>query len=502
MITYLLVYGGAAVLSLGATVLAIWLAPRIGAVDQPGLRKAHTSPTPRIGGLAILVAVIAAVSCAVALDGTIREQARRNFVQIAALLGGATFMLCVGLVDDIRGLRARQKLVAQVAAAAALCAMGIRIESLGVKGLFQIEFGWLSWPMTILWIVGITNSVNLIDGLDGLAAGISAIACAVVAVIALQAQHTMVAVVMFAALGGLTGFLFFNYNPAKVFLGDCGSLFLGFLLAGASVISSTKIPTAIGLGLPLLAMGVPVFDALFSMVRRALERRSMFSPDRRHIHHRLMAMGLRQRHIVLVLYGVTAVSAALGMFMMVTRDVGTVVVFLSVLLLLVLFLRMVGVLRLEGTRKAIGHMVKLSHEAKKMREIFEEAQLRLREARPGSSWWRVIAETAERMGVVRLAITRRDSRGEERTLLSHHSSSPSGPAETVQLTLPLPNRLAGPGLRARIEIRTADCLEMLGRRLALFGRLIDETIASTTWLEYVPQTPSQEDAQKSNRHVA
>ncbi len=501
MITYLIIYGVATVLSLIATVLSIRLAPRIGAMDLPGMRKIHTVPTPRIGGLAILFSVITSVLFAMVINRVIRESFFRDFVQIGGLLCAAMFVLGVGLVDDIRGIRVRKKLVAEFAAAAALCAIGVRIESLAVPGLFQIDFGWTSWPITIFWIVGITNAINLIDGLDGLAAGISAITCAVVAVIALQAHHTTVAILMLTVLGGLTGFLFFNFNPAKVFLGDCGSLFLGFLLAGASVLSSTKTATAVGLALPVLAMGIPVFDVLFSIVRRTLERRSLFAPDCRHIHHRLMEMGLRQKHIVLVLYGVTAVSAALGTFMMVTRDVGTLAVFLCVLLLLGLFLRIVGVFRFKGIPEAVRHMVKLSNERNKVKGIFEEAQLQLREVRSARSWWRVIAETAERMGAVRLSIIHCDD-GARQTLFSNPGSFQSDAAEAIHLTIPLPGRLVGSGLRAEIDVCTDGGLESLGKRLSLFGRLIDESIESLDRLEHGSQPWLPEDAQMLNIHAA
>ena len=480
----------------------IRLAPRIGAVDQPGVRKLHTTPTPRIGGVAIFLAVIVAVLSAVAFDGAIGREVGRDLLKIVGLLCTATFVLAVGLVDDIRGLGARRKLVAEFAAAAVLCAMGVRIESLAVKGLFEIEFGWLSWPLTMLWIVGIANSLNLIDGLDGLAAGISAIACAVVAAFALQAQQTVMAVVMLAMLGGLAGFLVFNFNPARVFLGDCGSLFLGFMLAGASVLSSTKTATAVGLALPLLAMGVPIFDTLFSMFRRALERRSVFAPDRRHIHHHLIKMGLRQRHIVLVLYGITAVCAALGMFMMVTGGAGALVVFLGVVLLMGLFLRLVGAFRLTGTFDAVRGMVRRSRRATRDKRIFEEAQLRLREVNSADAWWRVITDTAEKMGAVRLAVTRRDNRGATETVLCYHSPNSPAAVETVRLTMPMPDRPAGATLRTEMDIRAEHSLEALGGRLTLFGRLIDESIGLVAWPEPGTQARLQEDAPTANRRVA
>jgi UDP-GlcNAc:undecaprenyl-phosphate GlcNAc-1-phosphate transferase len=359
MVIGLIVYGAAAALSLVATALAIRLALRIGAVDQPGLRKVHAVPIPRIGGLAVFLAFAGALGAAAALDGGIRRAIGRDLPQVLGLLGAATFVLGVGLVDDVRGLGARHKLAAEVAAAATLCALGVRIQSLAAEGLFRIEFGWMSCPLTILWIVGITNAVNLIDGLDGLAAGICAIACAAVAVFAVWMRQPVMALLMLALLGGLTGFLVYNFNPAKVFLGDCGSLFLGFLLGAASVLSSTKTATAVALALPLLAMGVPIFDMLLAVLRRALAQRPMFAPDRQHIHHRLAALGLRHRHVVLLLYGATALSAALGMFMMVATGAAALTIFLCVLLLLGLFLRGVGVLRSAGMQDGVRRLLRL-----------------------------------------------------------------------------------------------------------------------------------------------
>jgi UDP-GlcNAc:undecaprenyl-phosphate GlcNAc-1-phosphate transferase len=498
MATYLIVYGVAAALSLVATPAVIRLAVRIGAVDQPGPRKVHTVPIPRIGGLVILFALAGSVLMAVALDGTIRQEVGRNLTQFLGLLSAASLVLAVGLVDDIRGLRAQHKLVAEIAAAAALCALGVRIESLGAKGLFQIQFGWLSWPLTILWIVGITNSVNLIDGLDGLAAGISAIACATVLAFALQAHQAVMAVLMLAMLGGLTAFLVYNFNPARIFLGDCGSLFLGFMLAGASVFSSTKTATAVGLALPLLAMGIPVFDTLLAMLRRALARRSLFAPDRRHIHHHLTALGLRQRHAVFLLYGATAVSAGLGMFMMIAGGAGALIIFLCLLLLLGIFLRAAGAFRLDGATGAVRGILRLARAAKKDRQICERAQLRLWEVHSMGAWWRVIAETAEKMGAVRLAITRPGARGAKRTVLCRQGPQPAGAAEAVWLTLAIRDGRPGSEFQAEMDLRAEGSLEVLGRRLALFGRLIDENAGP----DLRPQGQREENARTPQRRAA
>jgi len=426
--------------------------------------------------LAIAAAMIASVLPTVVLNNVIGTQVRKDLMPILGLLLAAVFMLVVGLVDDIRGLRARHKLLAQLIAATALCVSGVRIESLAVEGLFRIEFTWLSWPLTIFWVVGITNAVNLIDGLDGLAVGICAIACAVVAAFAVYMGDRILAVTMLALLGALTGFLRYNFNPAKVFLGDCGSLFLGFMLAGASVLGSGRKAGIVGLGLPILAMGIPIFDTLYTMLRRLLQRRSPFAADRQHIHHRLIKAGLHQRQVVFALWGATALTAGLGMLMLVTSGTGALIVFGCVLLLLVLFLRTVGGIHLRGTLKAFRRIVKLSRQAGQNKQIWEEAQLRLREACSITDRWRVIAETAEKMGAVRVRIVRQDRHGTMRTVLHHGSKQLCQEVTTACLTIPLPRWIAGKGLQAELDVRTEESLESLGKQLALLGRLIDEGV--------------------------
>jgi len=474
MTTYLMVLACGTAVSLLATKLAIRLAPVIGAVDLPGPRKIHSKPVPRIGGLAIVFAVVVSVSAAMMLDGNIAAEARADGWQIAGLAFAALFVGATGLVDDIRRLRARYKLAAQMIAATALCALGVRITTLGVEGLFLVKLGWLSWPLTVIWIVGITNSVNLIDGLDGLAAGISAVACAVMAAFALQAGQQTMAVAMLAMLGALAGFLFFNCYPAKVYLGDSGSLFLGFAMAAASVFASTKQASSVGLALPLLALGIPVADALFCMVRRVLEGRSVFAPDRQHIHHRLISMGLKHSHAVLVLCTITALTAALSMFMMVSADARAFLVFGCVLLLLALSLRATGVFSLRSVIEAFLYNARLSREAKRHKQAFEEGQLRLRDARSTSTRWRVIREMAERIGAVKLIVTREDGRGVKQIVLCHHGPQAPEMSRTVRLSIPVPEGTDDATLRAEMLIRIEGSLEILGKRLTLLGRLIDE----------------------------
>ena len=280
----------------------------------------------------------------------------------------------------------------------------------------------------MLWVVGITNAVNLSDGLDGLAAGISAVACGTIAIFAIHSGDVAMGVFMLALVGSLSGFLVFNFNPAKVFMGDCGSLFLGFTIASASVLCVAKSAALMGLALPALALGIPIFDTLFSMLRRFLERRSLFAPDRRHIHHRLLDLGLHQRHAVMAIHLATLIAAGLGLFMMVNQNVSSLIVFGCVLLLIVLLFRVVGAVRLGETMTRLRQRYAISRQQKQDREVFEHLQLRFRQADNIVRWWQTVCETAQRMGFtwVSLKTTYPDGRLEEK--LWHSPQSLSGPA--------------------------------------------------------------------------
>ncbi|MCK5271336.1 MAG: undecaprenyl/decaprenyl-phosphate alpha-N-acetylglucosaminyl 1-phosphate transferase, partial [Sedimentisphaerales bacterium] len=282
MKTYLFIYSGSLLLAMIFTPIVIFVAGALNIYDDIHARKIHASAVPRLGGVAIFLSMMLVTVPTLLLDNPIGESFRQIGIQPIVLLMAGGFMFAIGFIDDLCGVRARYKLIAQLIAAVAMCIIGVRIDSVSVEGLFSIQLGWLAWPITILWIAGVTNAVNFIDGLDGLAGGIAAIVCGVIAAFSIYTGQTVMAVLMLALLGSLTGFLLFNFNPAKVFMGDCGSLFLGFIIGSASVMCASKSATIVGLALPFLALGVPLFDMVFSMLRRILERRSMFSPDRGH----------------------------------------------------------------------------------------------------------------------------------------------------------------------------------------------------------------------------
>ncbi len=279
-------------------------AVRVGAVDVPkDGRRMHDHPIPRQGGLAIFLGFLVAVVLFADLDR-----------QVQGILLGSVIIVTVGAIDDIVPLPALLKFFIQILAAVVAVAFGVRFEFI-VNPFFwsdaaYINFGAWSIPITIFWIVGITNSINLIDGLDGLACGVSAISSLTFLVITIVLEQVNVAVLLAALLGACLGFIPYNFNPAKIFMGDTGALLLGYVLSTISVIGFFKFYAIISFTVPVLALALPIFDTCFAIIRRLLKGQNPMSPDRGHFHHRLIDMGLSQKQSVAVLY---AISAVLGL---------------------------------------------------------------------------------------------------------------------------------------------------------------------------------------------
>jgi UDP-GlcNAc:undecaprenyl-phosphate GlcNAc-1-phosphate transferase len=486
--THVWIYLGAAYLALITTPCVIWLARRIGAVDYPSIRSVHTQPIPRIGGVAIYFSSVFVIVSMLFLSNTLGQTFRSVQLQVTTLLCSATGIFLIGLIDDLRGLPARWKFAVELLGAGGLCLAGVRIGSIGVEEGRVIGLGWLSYPITLLWIVGITNAVNMSDGLDGLAAGVTAIACGVIATFAIYGDMThtgeaqnndaMMAIFALALLGSLSGFLFFNFNPAKVFMGDCGSLFIGFTIAAASVMCVSKSAALIGLALPALALGIPIFDTLFSMLRRFLERRSLFAPDRSHFHHRLLDSGLDQRWAVATIYLATAAAAGLGLFMMISHGIGPLIIFGVALCLIVLLFHVVGAFGLHDTMVRLQSKYSDSRHERDDKRIFENLQLQFRQIRDLAQWWKAICEAARQMDFawVSLKTTHEDGRVEEELW-----QSPNSPPDLrTMVTVNVPIRSATPGPRINLEFATArnGSLETTGRRVTLFARLLDENAAN------------------------
>ncbi len=310
----------ALVVAVALTPLVRWFAIRVGAVSMPRARDIHQRAVPRLGGVAIAIAFFAPIFALSFIDSSVAETLRATPRLSFGLLAGGAILGGLGVADDTIGVRAQNKLAVQFLVAIFAYAMGFRIDAIAVPLFGVWEMGIFALPVTALWIVGIVNAVNLIDGLDGLAAGViffAALTNFIIAVIG--GGEVFVAVVMASIMGAMVGFLFYNFNPARIFMGDSGSYFLGFLLATTSLTGAMqKTSTAVSLLVPMVALGVPIFDTLFSMLRRTLERRSLFSADRGHVHHRLIDMGITHRRAVMLLYGVSillmvsAIAISLG----------------------------------------------------------------------------------------------------------------------------------------------------------------------------------------------
>jgi UDP-GlcNAc:undecaprenyl-phosphate GlcNAc-1-phosphate transferase len=297
------------VLALVITPLTIKFANKFGFVDIPkDSRRVHVKPMPRIGGLAIVISMFAGLGtfCLITM-GTASIELTNKFL---GFMLGAIIISSMGFIDDAINLRARYKFIFQLVAATVIYFFGISIEGIKIPFIYTelIDFGFLSFPITLIWVIGITNAVNLIDGLDGLAAGISAISATALLTIFITTSQSLDAILITAVLVGATlGFLPFNFNPAKTFMGDVGSNFLGFTLATVSIMGFAKGYTLIAIIAPILTLGVPIFDTLFAMIRRFLAGKPMLSPDGGHVHHRLLKRGFNQRQAVLILYTITSI---------------------------------------------------------------------------------------------------------------------------------------------------------------------------------------------------
>ena len=300
---YAWAFAVALVVALVVTPLVILLANKTGAMDAPDARKVHKKPIPRIGGLAIYAGFMAAIIFVAARFGFDAESIKET---VGLTLSGS-LIVAVGLIDDYKNLPAKVKLLGQIIAAAVLVLIfDVRIDFVTDPFGDYIYLEWFALPATMFWLVGLTNTVNLIDGLDGLAAGVAAIASFTILLIALEQNFILVAIMTAALAGAAVGFLKYNFHPAQIFMGDTGSMFLGFMLAGISVTGAVKSVATIALIVPIFALGLPILDTTFAIVRRVRGGVPIFKPDKGHLHHRLLGVGFTQCQAVLLMYVISA----------------------------------------------------------------------------------------------------------------------------------------------------------------------------------------------------
>ena len=339
---YIWAFAVALIVALVATPAAILLAKKTGAMDAPDARKVHKKPIPRIGGLAIYAGFMASIIFVAMKFGFDGEQVKET---VGLILSGS-LIVALGLVDDYKNLPAKIKLLGQIGAAAVLVLLfDVRIDFVTDPFGDYIYLEWFAIPATMFWLVGLTNTVNLIDGLDGLAAGVAAIASFTILLIALEQQFILVAVMTAALAGAAVGFLKYNFNPAEIFMGDTGSMFLGFMLAGISVTGAVKSVATIALIVPIFALGLPILDTTFAIVRRLRGGVPIFKPDKGHLHHRLLGVGFTQRQAVLLMYVISALFGLSAIALTVVSCQIAVLILLAVIAAIIYGVRKLGIAR-------------------------------------------------------------------------------------------------------------------------------------------------------------
>ncbi len=343
---HIVAFAVALIVSFFATPVARRIAVSVGAVNIPkDSRRVHKSPMPLLGGLAIIIGFVLAIVYSFATKNVKVFLGYLAKPKTLGLLLGVVIIIVLGIVDDIKALRARVKFPIQLLAAIIVVATGTRI--IAISKPFQASVALhpsmmyflgdiLAFIISVFWIVGMTNAINFIDGLDGLAAGVSGIAALTLYIVAVIRRQDDIAIIAVSLVGAIFGFLPYNFNPAKIFMGDTGATFLGFLLAIISIEGTMKSITAIAVAIPILVLGLPIFDTLFAIIRRIMNGKPIAQADRGHLHHRLLDMGLSHRMSVIILY---VVSGALGLVSIALVDKGLLP---SIILLIMLFIFGIG----------------------------------------------------------------------------------------------------------------------------------------------------------------
>lgn len=319
------------------TPVARKLAPIVGAVDKPDARKVHTKLMPRMGGLGIFCGFMAGAIFYGGISG-----------RTIGLLLGTTIVFAVGIIDDIKCIKPSVKLLGQLIAALVFVAFGGYIKYLtNPFGGNIIYLDYLGIPITLLWLVGISNAVNLIDGLDGLAGGVSAISAFTMAVVSLTTGQNLTAALCICLACATLGFLKYNFNPASIFMGDSGSLTLGFVLAALAISGCAKGATIVALLVPILILGIPIFDTFFAIFRRAKEHKPIFQPDKGHLHHRLLAMGLSHKQTALIIYAITMFMSFVAILMTMIPTWVAMLILIIFIILLLLGAGKLGIIKLK-----------------------------------------------------------------------------------------------------------------------------------------------------------
>jgi UDP-GlcNAc:undecaprenyl-phosphate GlcNAc-1-phosphate transferase len=409
-------------------------AERIGALDHAlSSRKIHGRPIPRLGGVGIVLAFYAPLVGLLLFHSGVSEMFLAERQKVVALFVGGIAIALLGIYDDLRGAGAGRKFVVQFAVAGFMYAMGYRVESIANPFGTELQLGWMSLPFTLFWIVGVINALNLIDGLDGLAGGVALVAVLTTFLISLQRAHPLMVLFSGALAGAILGFLFYNFNPATIFMGDTGSMFLGFVLATSAIQTNQKSSTAVAVLIPGIALGLPIIDTLLAMGRRALRGRPMFQADKEHIHHRLLALGLSHRQAVLVLYGFCVLLGAVALVLTYANSMQSAFLLLALGLVAFAALRALGYMRLDR----IADTALERKKNKALRAAARPLGQRLRQVRTLEEVWGIVTEAGAVFGAVVVRV------GPAPAFRHEYEQTSVGPNEVFEARFALPGSACG-----------------------------------------------------------
>lgn len=396
------------------------VAIRFGWLDHAqSSRKIHGKPVPRVGGLAIIggfyVPLIGLGIYETSAGGLFYASPYRVF----GLIGAGIAIGALGLYDDLKGSSAKKKLVVQIVIAVVVYFCGFKIQTLASPFGLSLNLSVLALPFTVLWIVGVINALNLIDGLDGLAGGVAFFAVGTTFVIAFMRGDGLMMLFMACLGGAVLGFLFYNFNPASIFMGDTGSMFLGLVLALGSIQTSQKSSTAVAILIPIIVLGLPIADTLLAMSRRAFRGRPIFSADKEHIHHRLLALGLSHRNTVIVLYAACVVLATAALALVYANSLQAAVILGFLGVSFVVGMRAIGVFRMNQRT----NLSRSRQRNRRLRSAVREAGERIAQAARRDELWESIKALQEDFGASSMTLMLRSSSSAGEILSFRYSTS-------------------------------------------------------------------------------
>ncbi len=348
-----------------STIVVKFVCLKYNIVDTPdGFRKVHEKPIPLCGGFAVFLGFILPVLLLYVFfrDHSLFDELKKKETQVMTFFLGACITMLMGAADDIWHLRPRYKILFQLIAATFAYYGGLKIDAVTIPFIGEsLDVAWLSFPLTIFWFLGCINAINLLDGLDGLASGIGLFASLTMLVVSFIFSHQLPMFLGACLVGSILGFLIFNFNPASIFLGDTGSMLIGYLVAGLGILSSYKSEAAVALMIPFIALGLPIFDTMLAILRRWSQKLPISSADKKHIHHILLSMGLSHRNVVLILYGLCLLFSSIAILMAFSQNVLGVVFLVAIGIGTFVGVRVFGMLDFSQLR----HRLQYSHQERK-----------------------------------------------------------------------------------------------------------------------------------------